>query len=130
MPPDPDYPPADIVALPALRWVVWPALAALAALLAVELADYNTAGFLAANHFAQWLLPDTAWAAVTLAGSSLGAFALLAPSLKPRPQWLAAGLLAAPLGMLCSQGGKRLFELPRPAGVLEAGRFNVIGEWL
>ena len=58
------------------------------------------------------------------------AIALLAPTLKTQPRWLASVFLAAPLATLFSEGGKRAFDIMRPAGVLEPGSFNLIGQKL
>lgn len=105
-------------------------LAALA--VALTLDGGNQALFLRINAASAGWLPPALWAAITVSGSTLGMIALLAPTLKTRPHWLAAAFLAAPAGMLFSQGGKRIFErifdTMRPAGVLEAGSFQQIGQ--
>lgn len=111
-------------------WTLAPALVLGLLALALLPGDANRELFLAANHAAAGWLPSDIWAAVTLCGSTLGTIALLAPSLKTQPRWLVSILLAAPLAVLFSQGGKRLFEIPRPASVLPSEQFHVIGEWL
>ena len=74
--------------------------------------------------------PDTFWAMVTICGTGVVAFGLLAPTLAWQPRWYAAGLAAAVLAGLYSNGLKRLYALPRPASVLDAGELHVIGETL
>jgi len=97
--------------------------------LVVALGGWNKPLFLDLNAAAR-SLPAGLWASVTLGGSVLGAIALLAPSLKTQPRWLASALLAAPLATLFSVGGKRFFDVMRPAGVLDEGSFNLIGQKL
>lgn len=75
-------------------------------------------------------LPAALWAMLSVCGTVLGAIALLAPSLKTRPRWLASAFLAAPLALLFSEGSKRYFDVLRPAGVLAADSFNLIGHKL
>lgn len=75
-------------------------------------------------------LPASLWAMLTVCGSVLGAIALLAPTLKTQPRWLASAFLAAPLAVLFSEGCKRYFDVLRPAGVLAADSFNLIGQKL
>lgn len=75
-------------------------------------------------------LPDTAWSMITICGTGVVAFALLSPTLAWHPRWYAAGLAAAGIAGLYSNGAKRFFALPRPASVLEAGHLHVIGETL
>lgn len=75
-------------------------------------------------------LPDTAWSMITLCGTGVVAFALLSPTLARQPRWYAAGLAAAGIAGLYSNGAKRFFGLPRPASVLDPGHLHVIGETL
>lgn len=76
------------------------------------------------------LIPDVAWSWVTLCGTGVVAFALLAPTLAWQPRRYAAGLAAAALAGAYSNGVKHLFALPRPASVIESGHLHVIGETL
>ena len=103
------------------------ALAGLA--LTVALAGSNKALFISLNAAGR-ALPPTFWAVVTMGGSVLGAIALLAPTLKTQPRWVASAFLAAPLATLFSEGGKRIFDIMRPAGVLEPDSFVLIGQKL
>lgn len=75
-------------------------------------------------------LPAALWAMLSVCGSVLGAIALLAPTLKTQPRWLASAFLAAPLAIIFSEGSKRYFDVLRPAGVLAADSFNLIGQKL
>lgn len=111
------------------RWALVPALGLIALALTDWLGGYDRDVFAALNGTAA-RLPPALWAALSLCGSVLGTLALLAPTLKTQPRWLASALLAAPLGTLFSVGGKRYFDVMRPAGVLEAGSFTQIGQKL
>ena len=75
-------------------------------------------------------LPDPFWAMVTICGTGVVAFGLLAPTLAWQPRWYAAGLAAAGIAGLYSNGLKRLYALPRPASVLDAGQLHIIGDTL
>ncbi len=75
-------------------------------------------------------LPDTAWSMITICGTGVVAFALLAPTLARWPRWYAAGIAAAGIAGLYSNGAKHFFGLPRPASVIDAGHLHVIGETL
>lgn len=97
--------------------------------MAVFVSGSNSALFLALND-ASRRVPAFLWALLSVSGSLLGAIALLAPTLKTRPQWFAAALLAAPLAIAFSEGSKRYFDLLRPAGILEADSFQLIGQKL
>ena len=115
--------------IPPLWATVPPAL--LIVLAAVVFLDgRNQALFVAGNRFLNDVLSPALWSAITLTGSVLGALALLAPSLKTYPRLIAAALLAAPLATLFSEGGKQFFDLMRPAGVLAADSFQLIGQRL
>jgi hypothetical protein len=63
---------------------------------AVWASGRNTALFQGLNAAASGL-PAALWAMLTVCGSVLGAIALLAPTLKTQPRWLASAFLAAPL---------------------------------
>lgn len=110
-------------------WVVLPALVLGSLAAAVGASGGNTELFRALNAAASGL-PASMWAILTVCGSVLGAIALLAPTLKTRPRLLASAFLAAPLAILFSEGSKRYFDVLRPAGVLAADSFNLIGQKL
>lgn len=89
----------------------------------------NLEAFVAVQHVTV-ALPDTAWSMITICGTGVIAFALLSPTLAWQPRWYAAGIAAAGLAGLYSNGAKHLFGLPRPASVIDAGHLHVIGETL
>lgn len=129
--PEPEFetPAASADAIPR-PWLVVPAAVLLVLAAGLALGGDNQAAFLRINAASASWLPPALWSAISLSGSVLGMIALLAPTLKTQPRWLAAAFLAAPLGVLFSQGGKRYFDVMRPAGVLEAGSFQQIGQKL
>jgi hypothetical protein len=110
-------------------WALVPALVLGCLAAAVWASGRNTALFQGLNAAASGL-PAALWAMLTVCGSVLGAIALLAPTLKTQPRWLASAFLAAPLAVLFSEGSKRYFDVLRPAGVLAADSFNLIGQKL
>lgn len=114
-------------AAPARGWLVVPA--AVLATLALACVAGNRSLFITLNAAAS-SVSASAWSALSLTGSVLGMLALLAPTLKTRPRWLASALLASPFALAFSEGGKRFFDILRPAGVLESGSFNLIGQKL
>jgi membrane-associated phospholipid phosphatase len=120
------------------RWWAWVVLPILALLLALAVqmqagsfttALTNRALFSAINNAAMQL-PAAAWSILTTLGDASVLFALLSPLLLIRPQALAAVLAAVPLGGLFSVLLKRLFDAPRPAAVLDAAQFHLIGPLL
>lgn len=120
------------------RWWAWGVLplAALALGLAVQMqagsptaALINRALFSFINHAAHpW--PATIWSVLSALGDASVLFALLSPLVLIRPQALAAVLSAVPVGSLFSVLLKRLFDAPRPAAVLDAAQFHLIGPLL
>lgn len=127
--PDPELPAASAETFPRL-WATIPAIVLTALALGLAIDGSNQDVFLRINAASTDWLPPALWSAISLSGSVLGMIALLAPTLKTQPRWLGAAFLAAPLGVLFSQGGKRYFDVMRPAGVLEAGSFQQIGQKL
>jgi membrane-associated phospholipid phosphatase len=87
----------------------------------------NVEGFIAVQQVTR-ALPDTWWSCVTICGTGVVAFALLAPSLAVQPRWYAAAIVAAALGGAYANGVKRLYQLPRPLSVLDAAHLHVIGQ--
>lgn len=126
----PDSPPpaGDGRGLPR-AWALLPALALGCLAAAVWASGRNTALFQSLNAAASGV-PAGLWAMLSVCGSVLGAIALLAPTLRTQPRWLASALLAAPLAMLFSEGSKRYFDVLRPAGVLATDSFTLIGQKL
>jgi membrane-associated phospholipid phosphatase len=74
--------------------------------------------------------PDGLWSWITVCGTGVVAFALLAPTLTRQPRWFAAAIVVAPLAGLFSNGFKRFFALPRPAAVIDPEHLHVIGQTL
>lgn len=89
----------------------------------------NVEGFAAIQRWAG-VLPDTAWSMITICGTGIAAYSLLAPTLAWRPRWMAAAFAAAAFAVAYSRGLKHLYALPRPAGVLDPASIHVIGETL
>ncbi len=118
--------PGDDSTLP-LLWIALPAAAFALLAVLVAVSDSNAAWFIAGNAAARDWLPAAVWAGITNFGSTLGAFALAAPTLAWRPRWAASMLLAAPAAGLYAQGLKHLFAIPRPAAVLTPEQIHVIG---
>jgi membrane-associated phospholipid phosphatase len=87
----------------------------------------NERWFLAANAAAAGWLPMGVWAGITHMGGTLGAFALLAPTLARWPRWTAAALLAAPLATVYTHLFKEFANVPRPAAVLAPESFHAAG---
>ena len=120
------------------RWCVWIVLPLLSLALALAVQMQPSASAIAASHSALFFsvnqlggyLPATAWSMLTTLGDASVLFALLAPLLLIRPQVLAAVLAAVPLGGLFSVLLKRTFDAPRPAAVLDAAQFHVVGPLL
>ncbi|KAB2970455.1 phosphatase PAP2 family protein [Zoogloea sp.] len=127
---DPDAFPQPVAEAFPVRWALAPPAILAMLAVAIFLGGYNQALFLHANRLLADAASPAIWSAITLSGSVLGALALLAPSLKTRPRLLAAAFLGAPLATLFSEGGKQAFDLMRPAGVLAAESFHLIGQKL
>jgi membrane-associated phospholipid phosphatase len=131
--PLPDFPPSpepsESAALPRL-WAALPALLLIALAATVALGGRNQEIFITLNEAAAGWLSPTLWSAITLGGSVIGTIALFAPTLKTQARWLASAFLAAPFAILFSEGGKRYFDVMRPAGVLQPESFTLIGQKL
>lgn len=120
-------PPTPVAARHPDTWLILPVLLCALGAGVVAATDGNEALFLAANAAAAGWLPAFVWAGITNAGSTLGAFCLLAPTLVRQPRWLAAALLAAPLASLYTQAVKLIAQVPRPPSVLPPEAIHVIG---
>ena len=111
--------------IPTLVWFV--PLAPLAIAFAIYSGELQSSSFLFINQLAQ-LLPDTLWAWLTFVGNGWGVFAIAFPLLLLAPRVLTAGIIAGAISAIVSTSLKNYFDLPRPAGVLEAGSFYRLGE--
>ncbi len=111
------------------RWLAWagvPALLAAAAAAGLWLQGPAGPLFLRLNTAAA-AVPAPVWSFLTLLGDTTILFSILSPMLLWRPQALMACVAAVPAGGLASVALKRLFDLPRPAGVLDPLQFHIIG---
>lgn len=91
--------------------------------------EFQSSTFLFINHFTQsW--PDIVWAWLTFLGNGWGAFALAFPLLLLAPRLMTAGIFGGTISAIASTILKNIFDLPRPAGLLENGSFYRIGEVL
>ena len=115
----------------ARRWLAWGALAVIGLGLALWIQQLPRQAelFKALNHMAA-ALPDWAWACLTVMGETDTLFTLLSMLLLWRPQALLAVFAAVPVGGLFSVTLKNLFDAPRPAAVLDAAQFHLIGPLL
>ncbi len=114
-------------AIPGFAWFIPLAPLALAAI--IYFGDLQSSSFLLINQFTQ-RLPDTLWAWLTFLGNGWGLFALAFPLLLLAPRILTAGIFAGAIAAVTSSVLKGIFNLPRPAGVLNEGSFYRIGEVL
>ncbi len=112
-------------AIPKLDWFVPLVPLALAAV--IYFGELQSSSFLFINRFTR-LLPDITWAWLTFLGNGWGVFALAFPLLLLAPRLLTAGIFGGAISAIISIILKNLFDLPRPAGLLEDGRFYRIGE--
>ncbi len=95
--------------------------------LALRGGETERAWFLLINDAAWRRVPPAVLSCVTILGNGLCAAMLLAPTLLRGPDRIAAGLLAAPFGLLLSRVPKALFDSPRPAAVLDPASIHVNG---
>jgi membrane-associated phospholipid phosphatase len=112
-------------AIPTVVWFV--PLAPLALAFAIYFGELQSSSFLFINQLAR-LLPDILWAWLTFLGNGWGVFAIAFPLLLLAPRVLTAGIIAGAISAIVSTSLKNYFDLPRPAGVLEAGSFYRLGE--
>ncbi|WP_114662686.1 phosphatase PAP2 family protein [Polynucleobacter necessarius] len=91
--------------------------------------EFQSSTFLFINRFTQ-SLPDTLWACLTFLGNGWGAFAIAFPLLLLAPRLITAGIFGGAISAIASTVLKNIFDLPRPAGLLESGSFYRIGDVL
>ena len=85
----------------------------------LQAGQFNMTGFFAVQRWTR-AVPDTVWATLTICGTGIVALGLLSPTLVWQPRWVAAFLVAVAPAGLYSVGLKKLFALPRPAGIVGA----------
>jgi membrane-associated phospholipid phosphatase len=90
------------------------------------LSSANTSLFYSLNGLSRHT-GEPLWANITLLGEGLLAVALIAPIARWRRDIAWTLLLTALLATAVVHGVKELFEIPRPASVLPATDFNIIG---
>ena len=112
-------------AISTLAWLI--PLAPLTLAAAIYFGELQSSSFLLINRFTQ-ALPDTLWAWLTFLGNGWGIFALAFPLILLAPRIFSAGILGGGISALASTTLKNIFDLPRPAGLLEEGSFYRIGE--
>ena len=108
-------------------WVWFIPLIPLTFAAALFFGNLQTLSFLWVNSFTQYV-PDMIWAWLTFLGNGWGIFAICFPLLLLAPRLLTAGIIAGAISAIASSTLKFLFELPRPAAVLDAESFYRIGE--
>lgn len=108
-------------------WVWLIPLIPLALALALFFGELQAPTFLFTNTLTQYV-PDTIWAWLTFLGNGWGIFAICFPLLILAPRLLTAGLIAGAISAITSSSLKSLFDLPRPAGILDIESFYRIGE--
>ena len=115
----------------ARRWLAWSAVPLLGLVLALwlqrqpEQRDLFTRLNLWATAF-----PEGLWSCLTLLGETDTLLVLMSVLLLWRPQALMAVVAAVPVGGLYSLVLKNAFNAPRPAAVLDAAQFHLIGPLL
>lgn len=127
--PNPDVNAPGVLSWRRRQWAWWAGTPLLLTMMGLALMPAQHGGFMMLNRLAA-VLPDAWWASWTMLGDTLVLLALLSPLLLWRPQAMLAIVAAIPAGGLFSVLGKRLFDSPRPAAVLEAAQFHVIGPLL
>ena len=112
-------------AIPALAWFI--PLAPITFAAAIYFGEQQSNSFLILNRITKFL-PDTLWAWLTFFGNGWGVFALSFPLLLLAPRLLTAGIFGGAISAISTTLLKNLFDLPRPASLLEDGSFYRIGE--
>ena len=112
-------------AIPALAWFI--PLAPITCAAAIYFGEQQSNSFLFLNRITQFL-PDALWAWLTFFGNGWGVFALSFPLLLLAPRLLTAGIFGGAISAISSTPLKNVFDLPRPASLLEDGSFYRIGE--
>ena len=110
-------------------WVWSPLLVFAILICVIHLTGLNVQLFLFFNK-AHDLTGDRFWAIITLFGDGLVAAVLLFPFLKKRPDIIWSVLIASLLYMIILHSLKRIMDVSRPAGVLSADTFHMIGRRL
>lgn len=107
-------------------WIWWPPAVALVLLALTLGTDGNRGLFLWLNRGGQAVDP-TVWFHLTLLGDGAVALACLLPCIRRAPGLFWAGLLAAVIAGLWTQGTKQAVDVPRPLSALAADAFYAAG---
>ncbi|MBN2018372.1 MAG: phosphatase PAP2 family protein [Candidatus Cloacimonetes bacterium] len=110
-------------------WVWSPLLIFMMLMIIIQFMGINTKLFLLFNK-ANTITGDRFWGFITLFGDGLFAAVLLFPFLKKRPDIIWSVLIASIFYMIVLHSLKRILDVPRPAGVLPADTFHIIGRRL
>ena len=113
------------------QWLAWTATPLLGLVLALWLQRQPPQRdlFVALNLWAT-AFPDSLWSCLTVLGETDTLLVLMSVLLLWRPQALMAVVAAVPVGGLYSLVLKNVFNAPRPAAVLDAAQFHLIGPLL
>ena len=111
--------------IPAWAWVLW--MLPLGLWLALMAAMPNADLFRAINHTTS-MAPDEIWVIFNFLGNGWSLFAIVSPVLVFAPRVMLSGICAGAIAGLMSRSLKMIFELPRPAGVLDPASFHIIGK--
>lgn len=99
---------------------------ALIALLLVEITNSNVFLFLKINSLSG-KLPGIIWANITLLGDALVASLVMLLFIRKKPSLVWAGIVAALLATLFVHALKPIFDIQRPAAVIDNNIINLIG---
>ncbi len=113
------------------QWLAWSAVPVLGLLLALWLHGQPPQRdlFVALNLRAA-SLPDSLWSCLTVLGETDTLLVLMSVLLLWRAQALMAVVAAVPVGGLFSMALKNAFDAPRPAALMDAAQFHLIGPLL
>ena len=107
-------------------WVYTPLLIILTLFIFVMLTGSNIPYFMALNGLNRYT-GDAVWAHITVLGDTVVALTLLLAFAGRKPTVLWAGVFAALLATVWSQGLKHIFDALRPPAVLSAEMLHIIG---
>ena len=116
---------AAAAGIPAWAWALW--MLPLGLWLAVMAAMPNAELFRAINHTTA-RAPDDLWVIFNFLGNGWSLFAIVSPVLVFAPRAMLSGICAGAIAGLLSRSLKMIFQLPRPAGVLDPASFHIIGK--
>ena len=108
-----------------LPWI-YAAAVLIATAVVVAISGANAVLFVRLNEMSS-TLPDVLWANLTFTADTLFIMALLGAFAARKHELFASSLLLLLIGTLFVHGGKNLFDAARPAALLAADTFNLIG---